>query len=121
MGLMKQKTNFTLPEWAFLDADNQTGNALKGRDVLLHVRTHTILEFFAVDDNMPRFAEGVKRMQFVYTNQYGLEENYIVAVHYSLTEFADQVEVIDKAIAFFKEWMTWMDGTIEIEETSKHN
>lgn len=117
---MKQ-TDFTLPEWAFLDAKNHTGDALEGRDVLLHVRTHTILEFFAVDDNMPRFAEGVKRMQFVYTNQYGLEENYIVAVHYSLTEFTDQVDVIDKAITFFKEWMTWMDGTIEIEETSKHN
>ena len=118
---MKQKTNLTLPEWAFLDAKNHTGDALEGRDVLLHVRTHTIMEFFSVDDNMPRFTEGVKRMQFVYTNQYGLEENYIVAVHYSLTEFADQVDVLDKAIVFFKEWMDWMDKGIIHENITKHN
>lgn len=118
---MKQQTDYTLPEWAFLDADNQTGNALKGRDVLLHVRTHTILEFFSVDDNMPRFTEGVKRMQFVYTNQYVLEENYIVAVHYSLVEYSNLDEVIENAISFFKEWMTWMDSTIEIEDNSKIN
>jgi len=118
---MKQKTDLTLPEWVFLDADNQTGNALAGRDVLLHVRTHTMLEFISIDDNMIQLAAGVKKMHFTYTNKYGLEENYVVAVHYSLTEFTDQVDVIDKAIEFFKEWMTWMDKTIEVEDNSKIN
>ena len=42
-------------------------------------------------------------------------------MHYSLTEFADQVDVIDKAIVFFKEWMTWMDKGIEQENITKHN
>ena len=118
---MKQKTDLTLPEWVWLDATCHLGNALEGRDVLLHVRTHTMMEFFSLDDNMVKLEPGTKRMQFVYTNNYGLEENYIVAVHYSLTEFTDQVDVLDKAIAFFKDWMTWMDGTIEIEENSKIN
>lgn len=116
-----KKQQLNLPEWAFLEADNHTGNALRDRDVLLHVRTHTILEFFSIDDNMPQLATGVKKMQFTYINKYGLEENYIVAVHYSLTEFSDQVKVLDKAIQFFKDWMTWMDSTIETEDKSKIN
>lgn len=116
-----KKQQLNLPEWAFLEADNHTGNALRDRDVLLHVRTHTILEFLCIDDNMPQLEPGVKKMQFTYTNKYGLEENYIVAVHYSLTEFSDLDEVIDNAIAFFKAWMTWMDGTIEVEASSKIN
>lgn len=116
-----KKIDLTLPEWAFLDAKNHTGDALEGRDVLLHVRTHTILEFFSVDDNMPRFTESVKRMQFVYTNQYGLEENYIVAVHYSLTEFTDLDDVITKAIAYFKKWIDYMDKSIETENNTKQN
>jgi hypothetical protein len=119
---MKQKTDLTLPEWAFLDADYQTGNALTGRDILLHVRTHTILEFISIDDNMIQLSGEVKRMHFTYTNKYGLGENYVVAIHYSLeSDFTGLDYVIQKAIAFFKEWMTWMDKTIETEDNSKIN
>lgn len=118
---MKKQNDLTLPEWAWLEASDQNGNALEGRDVLLHVRTHTMLEFLSIDDNMVKLAPGVKKMHFTYTNNYGLEENYVVAVHYSLTEFTDHVDILDKAIAYFKDWMTWMDSTIIDEETSKHN
>jgi hypothetical protein len=39
-----EKTNQDFgSEWAWLDATDQNGNALEGRDVLLNVRTHTIL------------------------------------------------------------------------------
>lgn len=41
-----KKNDLNLPEWAFLDADNHTGNALEGR-VLLHVRTNTVMEFLS--------------------------------------------------------------------------
>ena len=117
-----KKTDLTLPEWAFLESTSHLGNTLEGRDVLLHVRTHTMLEFISVDDNMVRLSEGVKRMQFIYTNKYGLEENYIVAVHWSLTsEFDELDEVIQKSIHFFKHWMDWMDKTIEVEDNSKIN
>lgn len=118
---MRQKTNLTMPEWAFLDANNQTGDALKGRDVLLHVRTHTMLEFFNQTDTQVQLNPEVKQKQFYYKNNYGLIENYIIAVHYSLVEYSNLDEVIDKAIAFFKDWMTWMDTTIEIEDNSKIN
>ena len=45
-----KRLDLTLPEWAFLDAHNHLGDPLKGRDVLLHVRTNTMLEIFNSDD-----------------------------------------------------------------------
>lgn len=118
---MKQKNDLTLPEWVWLDATCHLGNALEGRDVLLHVRTHTMLEFFNQTDTQVQLNPEVKQKQFYYKNKFGVVENYIVAVHYSLTEFSDLDQVIESAIEFLKQWMDWMDGTIEIEETSKHN
>lgn len=81
-----------------------------------------MLEFISVDDNMVQFSGEVKRMHFTYTNKHGLEENYVVAIHYSLeSDFTGLDYVIQKAIAFFKDWMTWMDKTIEVEDNSKIN
>jgi len=118
---MKQKTNLTLPEWAWLEASDHTGNALEGRDVLLHVRTHTILEFFSQNELQMQLKPEVKQKQFFYKNKFGVIENYKLAVHYSLVEFTDQDEVIEKAIQYFKAWMTWMDESIELEDNSKIN
>ena len=118
---MKQKTDLTLPEWAFLDAKNHTGDALEGRDVLLHVRTNTMLEFFSLDDLSLELNPEVKQREFTYKNYLGISETHVVAVHYSLTEFSDLEDVIDKAITFFTGWMDWMDKGIEQEDTYKHN
>jgi hypothetical protein len=118
---MKQKTDLTLPEWAFLEASDHTGNALEGRDVLLHVRTHTMLEFFSQNDMQIQLEPEVKQKQFYYRNKFGVIENYKVAVHYSLVEFTNLDEVIEKSIEYFKNWIDWMDKSIEQEDTSKIN
>ena len=116
-----KKQDFTLPEWAFLDAHNHLGDPLKGRDVLMHVRTNTVMEFFNTDDINVELNKVVDFRNFTYKNGYGLIESYIVAVHYSLVEWGELAEVIDKAITFFCQWMYWMDKGIEQEDTSKHN
>ena len=114
MGIIK----LTLPEWVFLDSNTHLGDELKERAVLLHVRTHTILEFFSLDELELILNPEIKQRKFTYKNSKGGVEYYIVAVHYSLTEFADLEEVIDKAIRFFKDWMTWMDKNINKEYTT---
>jgi len=118
---MKKKIDLNLPEWSFLDADNQTGNALEGRDVLLHVRTHTILEIFPADVMSTFLDKNVVQRIFNYENMYGVDEKHVIAVHYSLAEFADLDEVITKAVKFYSDWMNWMDGNIVDDETIKLN
>lgn len=116
-----KKTDLTLPEWAWLDANDQNGNALDGRDVLLHVRTHTMLEFISQNEQLVNLNPEVKQKQFYHKNKFGELENYKVAVHYSLTEFTDLDDVIAKAIAYFKQWIDYMDKSIETENNSKQN
>lgn len=119
MGLKKQ--NLTLPEWAFLDAKNHTGNALEGRDVLLHVRTHTIMEIFALDETTLELFPDVKKRDFTYRDSLDIPEKYCMAVHYSLTEFAELDDVLDKAVQFYCDYLTWEDINIIESHTSKHN
>lgn len=116
-----KKLELTLPEWAFLDANYQDGNLLEGRDVLLHVRTNTMLEFFNIEDIYVKLDSKISWKKFTYKNGYGVIENYMVAVHYSFVEWGELDEVIERSINFFCHWMDWMDKGIEQENLTKHN
>jgi len=118
---MKKQTNLTLPEWAFLEASDHTGNALEGRDVLLHVRTHTMLEFFSENDLKVNLNPNVFNRRFTFKNSYGIIEHYKVAMHYSILEYSNLDGIVNEAIEYFKDWMTWMDKSIEQEDNSKIN
>jgi hypothetical protein len=118
---MKQKIDLKLPEWAFLDGTSHLGNELEGRDVLLCLRTNTIIEFLSLDKMEINLKYVVKQKKFIHINLLGIEETYLVIVHYCKAEFTDLDEVIDKAIEYFKAWMTWMDESIIQEDTSKIN
>ena len=110
-----------MPEWAFLDAQNQTGNLLEGRDVLLHVRTHTMMEIFAVDEMQLNLRPEVLTRNFEYTNRMGVKEKHCIAMHYNLEFFTDLDEVLDKAVKFYCDYLNWEDRNIIDEDTSKHN
>lgn len=119
MGL--KKLNLTLPEWAFLDANNQLGNPLKERDVLLHVRTHTMMEVFALDETTLELFPGLKKRDFTYTNSLGITEKHCLAVHYSLALYDELEAALDKAVQFYCDYLSWEDNNINKEDTSKHN
>ena len=116
-----KKLDLTLPEWAFLDAHNQLGNPLEGRDVLLHVRTHTMMEVFALDETTLELFHGVKKRVFTFTNSLGITEKHCLAVHYSLALYDELEYALDKAVDFYCNYMTWEDNNIIKEDTSKHN
>ena len=84
---MEKAVNLTLPPFAWL-----TDDELDGRDVLLHVRSATVLEFFSADTTLCLRPDVIQR-QFVYRNRYGVDEPTIVVVHYS--PFIDDVDVLD--------------------------
>lgn len=106
-----------LPEWAFLDADNHTGNQLKGRDVLLHIRTNTAFEVFS--KNKVKLKSNIPHRNFQVKNVFGVEEEFIIAIHFTFAQDTD--EIFSKAIKFYTEWIQWTDRTIIKEETAKLN
>lgn len=118
---MKKQVNLTLPEWSFLEATSHLGNTLEGRDILLHIRTHTMLEVFAIDEMELQLNPEVKFRKFTFKNSFGIVENYCFVIHYSLSEFSDLDDVLNKAVKFYSDYLTWEDSNITDEHTSKHN
>lgn len=96
---MEKAVNLTLPTFAWL-----TDDELDGRDVLLHVRSASVLEFFDAN-NVVCLRPDVIQKRFVYRNRYGVDEPVIVAVHYAplLDDFELIMdEVVEPAIAYYK-------------------
>ncbi len=116
-----KKKDLTLPEWAFLDGASHLGNMLEGRDILQHIRTYTMMEIFPTDVMNVYLDKNVKVRMFTYKNSFGIEEKHLIAVHFSLAEFAELDQIIDKAVKFYSDYLAWEDKSIEQECKTKHN
>lgn len=106
---MKQELiELTLPEWGFI-SDAGTPDPWEGRDVLLHVRSMTVFEFFKEDDVVLK-AE-VKKCKFWHNNLVtGKREEWICAVHIVTVLKDDDSRmlgiIMQKAVKFFDRYLT---------------
>ena len=118
---MKKQVNLTLPEWAFLEATSHLGNTLEGRTILQHIRSYTMMEIFDTDSETVQINPEVKQRAFTHENFGLITENLLIVVHFSLAEYAELDDIIDKAIDFYCKYSDWEDNSIITEHTSKHN
>lgn len=91
-------TNLTLPEWAFLDAHDGKIDHLKGRTVILHIRSASVIEIFNREDVV--LNEEVLSYKFGYTNFAGVKERMTAILHYctTLNKDIDQLMIIDEIL-----------------------
>lgn len=113
----------TLPEWAWINGSEHErgGDLLSHRNVILHVRSASVIEFFEDGNFMP--AKDVPVYEFDYTNNAGGKERHIAALHYSttLTDSDSIIELLHRAADWYKEYMTWEDRSIEEHEKAALN
>lgn len=106
---MKQELiDLTLPEWGFL-SDAAIPDPWEGRDVLLHVRSMTVFEFFKEDDVVLK-AE-VQKCKFWHNNLVtSKREEWVCAVHIATMLKDDDSGMLDiimlRAVKFFDRWLT---------------
>jgi len=110
----------TLPAFAFLDAQCHEGNLLEGRDVVIHVRSASVLEFF--DQENAIFEDNTIFVEFDYKNRYNIIEHKTCALHYCASVMnciENHVEIeniinliIMPAITWYKAYMDWEDENI---------
>ena len=118
----KVRKEYTLPEWAFLDGAGPDGDTLEGRDVLIHVRSGSIIEIFADASGKMNFYNETLTLKFEAENALGLTEHYTAALHYctTLDEVKDRGMIIEKvmkpAAAWYGRYIKWEDVNI-IEES----
>lgn len=110
-----QLTNFTLPEWVFLDANCHTGNELENRTVIQHVRSYTIIEIVAMDEFTEiAIKNDVISRDMTYINEFGVAEYHKLLVHFSLaSEDFEIKQVLDEAAKWYYDYLTWEDNNIK--------
>lgn len=102
-----------LPDFAFLDAHVSDKDELEGRNVILHVRSASVIEIFNQDDVI--FSDGVITCRFFYINRLGIKEWYVAALHFcaTLDKVADRKmikeEILKPAATWYCDYLTWED------------
>lgn len=77
-------TEYTLPEWAFLDAHSHLGNLLEARTVINHIRSASIIEIIDRDKDGFIPVENVVMYNFKYIRPDGIERLSAI-LHYCAT------------------------------------
>lgn len=108
--------DLTLPAFAFLDAHVSDKDELEGRNVILHVRSMSVVEIFERQDVV--FNDDVLTYKFFYTNNFGVKESYIAALHFcaTLDKNADRnmikEEIMKPAAIWYCDYLKWEDNNI---------
>lgn len=104
----------TLPEFAFVEGSDHEGdnNILKGRTVIQHIRSYTVLELFDKNDAVA-INRDAKKFEFEYINLYGIAEQLILAVHFTFAEDFQLPEIFEKAASWYMEYSRWEDRNID--------
>ena len=109
-------TNLTLPPFAFLDWAHD--DSLDGRNVILHVRSASVIEILG-GEQLPILKDDVITYEF----NYGIEHN-IAVLHYSAI-LEDKDELIEQIMKPCADWYctycSWEDGNIINDNLSHIN
>lgn len=115
--MKEKKINLTLPAFAFVEGSGHEENILEGRNVILHIRSASIVE--VLERDKCHLNEDVIKKNFTYTNRYGIEEKMVVVLHYcgTLDAKADagmiKEHVLKPAARWYCDYCDWEDENIE--------
>lgn len=108
-------TELTLPEFAFVESSGHDGDQLRGRNVILHVRSASVVEVLPKEDFLGG-VDDVLRYDFTHLNTYGVAEDIIMLLHYSATldKDIDKQLIIDEvmrpAAKWYSDYCDWEDS-----------
>lgn len=112
--------DLNLPDFAFIEGWGRKDETLHGRNVILCVRSASVVEILE-KDGVLALREDVLTHDFDYINRYGVVERFVCVLHYSATldKDADRQMLIDKVMVpacdWFTEYMDWEDENITKE------
>lgn len=121
---MKKLIDVTLPEWVWLNGGEHEkgGDPLNGRNVIMHVRSATVIEFF-LEDDFVEASDSILKYPFVYRNLVGIKEKHVAVLHFSAAVDDRDVlfDILKKAASWYCEYMMWEDNNIENEKNISLN
>lgn len=113
---MGKSIELKLPAFAFVEGSGHENSGLEGRNVIIHIRSASIVE--VLERDRCELKEDVVKRNFTYTNRYDIVEKKVVALHYcaTLDPVADRQLIIDQvlipAAKWFCDYCDWEDRNI---------
>lgn len=107
-----------LPEFAFVESSGHDGDKLAQRNVILHVRSASVLEVFETDKVYLK--DTVVAFDFHNVNKFGIKEYLTIALHYCATLDAQkdakaiQEEILIPAAQWYCDYCDWEDQNIDL-------
>lgn len=118
---MSKIVELSLPEFAFIEGSgHENPNILDGRNVIFHVRSASVMEVF--ERNNVQLNPDVLTHEFINTNQLGIKERMVIALHYSATldKGSDREmllkNVLKPAAKWYCDYCDWEDKNIIDED-----
>lgn len=109
---MNLTKNYPLPEFVLLDGDNQNGDQLAERTVLLHIPSQSVFEVLDVDPDKMQPFKDIQHFPFVFTNIDGDDEHHVLLLH--TTNASEQLSDIYVAAAnWYGNYANWLDGEVD--------
>lgn len=107
-----------LPEFAFINGSDHEpgGNPTEGRNIILHVRSASVLEVF--ERNNVVLNDDVLSFNFSNKNSFDIKEPMVIALHYSakLDKLVDSQFIIENvlkpAAKWYCDYCDWEDKNI---------
>ena len=122
----KKLIKATLPAFAFVESSGHDGDELRGRTVILHIRSASVVEIFDEENFFSK--EDIITLRFYNRNLLGEKEYYIAALHYcaTLDENYDKKAIMEQIVIPAAHWYcdhcTWMDqNMITGDEYKNHH
>lgn len=112
---MKKMIQLTLPEFAFVEGYKGKDDELYGRNVILHVRSASVMEVFDKGDAF--LGEDVITRTFKNVSPVGVTEDLVMALHHSplLDTNADRdyiENIMKSACKWYCDYCDWKDNEI---------
>lgn len=115
--------DLSLPAFAFIEDAKEHG-VLEGRNVILHVRSASVIEMLT-KDTLIALNDNVLTYYFDFINAWGCIEHYVAVLHYSTTlDIAADAgiiteQVLKPAADWFTSYLEWEDSNIVEDNKAK--
>lgn len=109
-----------LPEWAWVDGGEHepSGDPLKGREVIIHIRSASVMEVFNHGEVVSKMA--TLQYDFDCTNAFGVIEHKTMLLHFSpqlhISDDNDRetlLEIMQKGAKWYCSYCDWEDANIK--------
>lgn len=112
-----------IPDFSFIEAGgHEKINVLKGRNVVFHRPSMSVVEMLCTDDMDVLLHEGTPRLEFYYDDLLGEREHFLAALNvcmiYDKETELDEIrnKVLIPCAKWYCEYMEWEDGNLLKDE-----